>query len=65
MPISLILVPQDTQCGNFRIESDEQCDPGPTAILKDGDMCCTRDCTLKSNFTCRLVKVIHVHLELR
>ena len=49
-----ILAPRVTQCGNFRIEDDEECDPGPAAVINDGDLCCTDECTLRSNFICRL-----------
>lgn len=38
-------------CGNSRVDEGEECDPG--LLHQYDDPCCTSDCKLKQNATCR------------
>ena len=60
MTFSLSLEPSDSCCGDFIIDEGEECDPGPSAILRGGDLCCLMDCTFNTSsrgehYNCRLV----------
>lgn len=51
----IYVAPSSNPCGDFNVDEQdgEQCDPGPTGVLHNGDTCCTADCRLKGNSTCR------------
>ena len=60
MTFILSLEPSDSRCGDFIIDEGEECDPGPSAILRGGDLCCLMDCTFITSsrgerYNCRLV----------
>jgi disintegrin and metalloproteinase domain-containing protein 17 len=43
--------PEDSFCGNLRVEGEEECDAGLLG-LQDRDPCCNRHCKLKAGSSC-------------
>ena len=39
--------PSTDRCGDYIINTGEECDPGPTRVLQGGDDCCNANCTFK------------------
>jgi disintegrin and metalloproteinase domain-containing protein 17 len=44
--------PQDDLCGNYVVDPDESCDPGPSGVQNNGDDCCYGNCTLRNGNRC-------------
>jgi len=40
--------PEESFCGNLRVEGDEQCDAGLLGT-EDNDACCDKNCKLRRN----------------
>ena len=62
MTFTLSLEPSDSRCSDFIIDEGEECDSGPSAILRGGDLYCLMDCTFNTSsrgerYNCRLVIV--------
>ena len=60
MTFTLSLEPSDSRCSDFIIDEGEECDSGPSAILRGGDLYCLMDCTFNTSsrgerYNCRLV----------
>ena len=45
-------------CGNYRVDMDEDCDPGDPGDNVKGDPCCDEKCKLKEGANCRYLRVI-------
>uniref|UniRef100_A0A6P7FK36 ADAM 17-like protease n=1 Tax=Diabrotica virgifera virgifera TaxID=50390 RepID=A0A6P7FK36_DIAVI len=43
--------PEESFCGNLRVEGDEECDAGLLGT-EDNDACCDKDCKLRSKAMC-------------
>ncbi|XP_066152837.1 ADAM 17-like protease isoform X1 [Euwallacea fornicatus] len=43
--------PEESFCGNLRVEGDEECDAGLLGT-EDNDACCDKDCKLRTNAVC-------------
>ena len=43
--------PEESFCGNLRVEGDEECDAGLLGS-EDTDSCCDENCKLRSNAKC-------------
>lgn len=44
--------PEESFCGNLRVEGDEECDAGLLGT-EDNDQCCDKDCKLRPRAVCR------------
>lgn len=56
--------PEESFCGNLRVEGGEECDAGLLGT-EDNDVCCDKDCKLRQKAMCRWVHMpIPIILEL-
>jgi len=44
--------PEESFCGNLRVEGDEECDAGLLGT-EDNDNCCDKNCKLRHGAVCR------------
>lgn len=51
--------PEESFCGNLRVEGDEECDAGLLGT-EDNDACCDKVCKLRrsSGAVCRYIKIL-------